>query len=133
MPAARKTASRAKAKPKSRRSRRKSGPFDFLSDFFSNGGGHKVNKGIFLLVALACIFFVTWGMDAQHWTQGLIHKSLMVMTGATIGFWIDYLLFPKIGDLDDEFSDEPVVRASFAIRRALIVSFSILAMAIGLG
>ena len=90
-----------------------------------------INRTIFVVVSsilLTAVFLIS---PAQ--IPVIIFKASLVTLAAILGYWIDYLLFPHMRPgIIDKIEQDPIIRASIAIRRAIIIFGTILGMSMAL-
>ena len=90
-----------------------------------------ISRTIFVAVSLLLLTAVFLISPAQ--IPVIIFKASLVTLAAILGYWIDYLLFPHMrpGKIDKTEQD-PIIRASIAIRRAIIIFGTILGISMAL-
>ena len=90
-----------------------------------------ISRSLFVLATIMLLGMVFMISPAQ--IPVIIFKASLVSLAAILGYWIDYLLFPHMrpGDIDKTETD-PVIRASIAIRRAIIIFGTILGFSMAL-
>ena len=90
-----------------------------------------MNRSIFVLVAILLLGAVFLISPAQ--IPVIIFKASLVSLAAILGYWIDYLLFPHMRPcVIDKTEKDPIIRASIAIRRAIIIFGTILGFSMAL-
>ena len=84
-----------------------------------------ISRSLFVLATIVLLGMVFMISPAQ--IPVIIFKASLVSLAAILGYWIDYLLFPHMrpGDIDKTETD-PLIRASIALRRAIIIFGTIL-------
>lgn len=101
-----------------------------LLDKWSN----KINNRLIFL-AVTCLLFLTTFLLSPQQVPLVLYKLNLVTLAAVVGYWIDILLFPGIRvDMDNPYpaNVHPNVMAAIVIRRALIVSLTMLGVCIAL-
>ena len=90
-----------------------------------------ISRTIFVVISTLLLLSVLLLSPAQ--IPVIIYKASLVTLAAILGYWIDYLLFPHMrpGKIDKTEQD-PIIRASIAIRRAIIIFGTILGMSMAL-
>ena len=90
-----------------------------------------ISRTIFVVISTMLLLSVLLLSPAQ--IPVIIYKASLVTLAAILGYWIDYLLFPHMrpGKIDKTEQD-PIIRASIAIRRAIIIFGTILGMSMAL-
>ena len=90
-----------------------------------------ISRTIFVVISTLLLLSVLLLSPAQ--IPVIIYKASLVTLAAILGYWIDYLLFPHMrpGKIDKTEQD-PMIRASIAIRRAIIIFGTILGMSMAL-
>ena len=79
-----------------------------------------INRTIFVVVSIILLTAVFLISPAQ--IPVIIFKASLVTLAAILGYWIDYLLFPHMRPgIIDKIEQDPIIRASIAIRRAIII------------
>ena len=90
-----------------------------------------INRTIFVVVSIILLTAVFLISPAQ--IPVIIFKASLVTLAAILGYWIDYLLFPHMRPgVIDKIEQDPIIRASIAIRRAIIIFGTILGMSMAL-
>tara|TARA_B110000438_G_scaffold191292_1_gene182919 strand:- start:1602 stop:1886 length:285 start_codon:yes stop_codon:yes gene_type:complete len=90
-----------------------------------------INRGLFAIITSLLLVSVFLISPAQ--LPVIIYKASLVTLAAILGYWIDYLLFPHMRPgINDGEDQDPIIRASIAIRRALIILATILGMSLAL-
>jgi|TARA_B100000809_G_scaffold52403_1_gene47735 hypothetical protein len=90
-----------------------------------------INRTIFVVVSIILLTAVFLISPAQ--IPVIIFKASLVTLAAILGYWIDYLLFPHMRPgIIDKIEQDPIIRASIAIRRAIIIFGTILGMSMAL-
>ena len=90
-----------------------------------------MNRSIFVVVSIMLLTAVFLISPAQ--IPVIIFKASLVTLAAILGYWIDYLLFPHMSPgVIDKIEQDPLIRASIAIRRAIIIFGTILGMSMAL-
>ena len=90
-----------------------------------------INRTIFVVVSILLLTAVFLISPAQ--IPVIIFKASLVTLAAILGYWIDYLLFPHMRPgIIDKIEQDPIIRASIAIRRAIIIFGTILGMSMAL-
>ena len=90
-----------------------------------------INRSLFVLVTLLLLGMVFIISTAQ--IPVIIFKASLVSLAAILGYWIDYLLFPHMRPgVIDKIEKDPIIRASIAIRRAIIIFGTILGISMAL-
>ena len=90
-----------------------------------------VNRTIFVVVSIILLTAVFLISPAQ--IPVIIFKASLVTLAAILGYWIDYLLFPHMRPgIIDKIEQDPIIRASIAIRRAIIIFGTILGISMAL-
>lgn len=90
-----------------------------------------MNRTIFVVVSIMLLTAVFLISPAQ--IPVVIFKASLVTLAAILGYWIDYLLFPHMRPgVIDKIEQDPIIRASIAIRRAIIIFGTILGMSMAL-
>ena len=90
-----------------------------------------MNRTIFVVVSIMLLTAVFLISPAQ--IPVIIFKASLVTLAAILGYWIDYLLFPHMRPgVIDKIEQDPLIRASIAIRRAIIIFGTILGMSMAL-
>ncbi|HJL80015.1 MAG: putative holin [Gammaproteobacteria bacterium] len=90
-----------------------------------------INRLLFVLVTIFLLGMVFMISPAQ--IPVIIFKASLVSLAAILGYWIDYLLFPHMRPgIIDKTEKDPIIRASIAIRRAIIIFGTILGISMAL-
>jgi len=90
-----------------------------------------ISRTIFLALSIVLLTAVFLISPAQ--IPVIIFKASLVTLAAILGYWIDYLLFPHMRPgIIDKTEQDPMIRASIAIRRAIIIFGTILGMSMAL-
>ena len=90
-----------------------------------------INRTIFVVISTLLLLSVLLLSPAQ--IPVIIYKASLVTLAAILGYWIDYLLFPHMRPgIDDGNDQNPILRGSIAIRRAIIIFGTILGMSMAL-
>ncbi|HIF18886.1 MAG TPA: hypothetical protein EYQ72_00190 [Gammaproteobacteria bacterium] len=90
-----------------------------------------INRTIFVVVSIILLTAVFLISPAQ--IPVIIFKASLVTLAAILGYWIDYLLFPHMRPgIIDKIEQDPIIRASIAIRRAIIIFGTILGISMAL-
>ena len=90
-----------------------------------------INRSLFVLVTIVLLGMVFMISPAQ--IPVIIFKASLVSLAAILGYWIDYLLFPHMRPgIIDKTEKDPIIRASIAIRRAIIIFGTILGISMAL-
>jgi len=90
-----------------------------------------INRTIFVVVSILLLTAVFLISPAQ--IPVIIFKASLVTLAAILGYWIDYLLFPHMRPgIIDKIEQDPIIRASIAIRRAIIIFGTILGISMAL-
>ena len=90
-----------------------------------------INRSIFVVVSIMLLSAVFIISPPQ--IPVIIYKASLVTLAAILGYWIDYLLFPHMRPGNAEKTgQDPMIRASIAIRRAIIIFGTILGMSMAL-
>ena len=90
-----------------------------------------MNRTIFVVVSIMLLTAVFLISPAQ--IPVIIFKASLVTLAAILGYWIDYLLFPHMRPgIIDKIEQDPIIRASIAIRRAIIIFGTILGISMAL-
>ncbi|MBI32892.1 MAG: hypothetical protein CMD98_03355 [Gammaproteobacteria bacterium] len=90
-----------------------------------------INRFLFVLVTIFLLGMVFMISPAQ--IPVIIFKASLVSLAAILGYWIDYLLFPHMRPgIIDKTEKDPIIRASIAIRRAIIIFGTILGISMAL-
>ena len=90
-----------------------------------------INRSLFVIITALLLVSVFLISPAQ--LPVIIYKASLVTLAAILGYWIDYLLFPHMRPgINDGKDQEPIIRSSIAIRRALIILATILGMSLAL-
>ena len=90
-----------------------------------------INRSLFVIITALLLVSVFLISPAQ--LPVIIYKASLVTLAAILGYWIDYLLFPHMRPgINDGNDQDPIIRSSIAIRRALIILATILGMSLAL-
>lgn len=90
-----------------------------------------INRSLFAIITALLLVSVFLISPAQ--LPVIIYKASLVTLAAILGYWIDYLLFPHMRPgINDGNDQDPIIRSSIAIRRALIILATILGMSLAL-
>jgi|TARA_B110000263_G_scaffold37135_1_gene28700 hypothetical protein len=90
-----------------------------------------INRSLFAIITALLLVSVLLISPAQ--LPVIIYKASLVTLAAILGYWIDYLLFPHMRPgINDGNDQDPIIRSSIAIRRALIILATILGMSLAL-
>ena len=90
-----------------------------------------ISRTIFVAISLLLLTAVFFISPAQ--IPVIIFKASLVTLAAILGYWIDYLLFPHMRPgIIDKTEQDPLIRASIAIRRAIIIFGTILGISMAL-
>ena len=90
-----------------------------------------INRSLFVIITALLLVSVLLISPAQ--LPVIIYKASLVTLAAILGYWIDYLLFPHMRPgINDGNDQDPIIRSSIAIRRALIILATILGMSLAL-
>ena len=90
-----------------------------------------INRTIFVVISIILLTAVFLISPAQ--IPVIIFKASLVTLAAILGYWIDYLLFPHMRPgIIDKIEQDPIIRASIAIRRAIIIFGTILGISMAL-
>ena len=90
-----------------------------------------INRTIFVVVSILLLTAV-FLISPAH-IPVIIFKASLVTLAAILGYWIDYLLFPHMRPgIIDKIEQDPIIRASIAIRRAIIIFGTILGISMAL-
>ena len=92
---------------------------------------NQINRSLIVLVTLLLLGMVFIISPAQ--IPVIIFKASLVSLAAILGYWIDYLLFPHMRPgVIDKIEKDSIIRASIAIRRAIIIFGTILGISMAL-
>ena len=90
-----------------------------------------INRSLFAIITALLLVSVLLISPAQ--LPVIIYKASLVTLAAILGYWIDYLLFPHMRPgINDGNDQDPIIRSSISIRRALIILATILGMSLAL-
>ena len=90
-----------------------------------------INRSLFAIITALLLVSVFLISPAQ--LPVIIYKASLVTLAAILGYWIDYLLFPHMRPgINDGNDQDPIIRSSIAIRRALIILATILGISLAL-